>query len=346
MPSTFVNPVVNPDMTLGVAARDETAPIRHWPLGSVDETDTVIRAVYKQVLGNAYVMESERQQAPESRFRQGQISVVEFIRQIAKSDLYRSRFFENGPRNRFIELNFKHFLGRAPESVAEVAAHSKLLDQAGYEAEIDAYLDSDEYTQAFGSDTVPYFRGYKTEAGRKLVGFTHMFPLLRGESSSDKNITHNNPARLNRTLFSGQASSVISPSGASSRQGSGGPLNTGDLFRSLFARSADSQVPSFESASSAASAPAPTVDPSVQGSQAEQLQKQIDELRSLSNMGAYILSKGQQPSAAEAQSGALTQQAKTIEQLQGELMLARSQASIAEYKLNKWQQRFYSRRTF
>lgn len=187
MPSTFVNPVVNPDMRLGVAAFDETSPIRHWPSSSADETSAVIRAIYKQILGNAYVMESERQQTPESRFRQGELSVVEFIREVAKSDLYRSRFFENGSRNRLIELNFKHFLGRAPESVAEIAAHSAILDSAGYEADIDSYLDSDEYHQAFGADTVPYYRGYKTGTGTRLVGFTHIFPLLRGASSSDKN---------------------------------------------------------------------------------------------------------------------------------------------------------------
>ncbi len=69
MTSTFKNPVVNPDKTLGIAAFNETTPVRHWQTNSTDELDAVVRAVYKQVLGNAYVMESERQQVSESRFR-------------------------------------------------------------------------------------------------------------------------------------------------------------------------------------------------------------------------------------------------------------------------------------
>ncbi len=367
MPSTFVNPVVNPDMRLGVAAFDEASPIRHWPSSSADETSAVIRAIYKQILGNAYVMESERQQTPESRFRQGELSVVEFIREVAKSDLYRSRFFENGSRNRLTELNFKHFLGRAPESVAEIAAHSAILDSAGYEADIDSYLDSDEYHQAFGADTVPYYRGYKTRTGTRLVGFTHIFPLLRGASSSDKNVTANNPARLNRTLLSGRASSVISPSGASSRQSSGGSQTTEDLLRSVFAR-ANTGEPT-QTADDAANSPSSftgmddselAVKARAQAEQIEQLKKQINDLNALSNMGAFILSKGQRSSAAVVDPYAapstftgkvstgvstmerqVTEQADMIEQLQGELMSARSQSSIAEYKLNKWRRRLY-----
>ncbi|MGC1305971.1 MAG: phycobilisome rod-core linker polypeptide [Phormidesmis sp.] len=353
MPSTFVNPVVNPDIALGVATLDETAPVRHWPAASVDETDVVIRAIYKQVLGNAYVMESERQQIPESQFRQGQLSVAEFIRQVAKSDLYRSRFFENGSRNRFIELNFKHFLGRAPESVAEIAAHSAILDGAGYEAEIDAYLDSNEYTEAFGSDTVPYHRGYKTEAGTKLVGFTHIFPLLRGASSSDKNVMANNPARLNRTLFSDRASQIVPPSGATNRQGSGASQSTEDMLRSLFNTPAASRpatdAQASDSARSGISEQAKKAQS--QAAQIEQLRQQLNELRSLSDMGSFILRKGQRLAAVEvdpyaAKPGAgetstLEQQADTIKRLQGELMSAQSQSSIAEYKLNKWRRRSY-----
>lgn len=363
MPSTFVNPVVNPDMKLGVAAFDETSPIRHWPSNSADETSAVIRAIYKQILGNAYVMESERQQRPESRFRQGELSVVEFIRAIAHSDLYRSRFFENGSRNRFIELNFKHFLGRAPESIAEIAVHSATLDSAGYEADIDSYLDSDEYNQTFGTDTVPYYRGYKTGAGTKLVGFTHIFPLLRGASSSDKNVTANNPARLNRALLSGQASSVVSPSGASSRRSSSGPRTSEDLLRSVFNQASTwASAQANKDKTDSPASPSTEVDNSelavkarAQAEQIEQLNKQISDLSALSNMGAFILSKGQRSSAAidsyaasAASTGAVStmerqvnEQADTIERLQGELMSARSQSAVAEYKLNKWRRRLY-----
>jgi phycoerythrin-associated linker protein len=355
MPSTFVNPVVNPDMQLGISAFAESEPHRHWPTASLEEIEGVIRAVYRQVLGNAYVMESEQQLIPESQFRRGELSVVEFIRQIAYCDLYRDRFFTNGSRNRFIELNFKHFLGRAPESVAEVAHHSAILDSQGYEAEIDSYLYSEEYQQAFGSETVPYYRGYRTGAGTKLVGFTHIFPLLRGASSSDKNVTANNPARLNAKLFANQASQVLPPSGATSRQGSG-PRTTEDLLRSVFNRPAPVAPPEPAPVS-----PYAGMDDSAlaqkarsQSTQIAELQAQIDNMRSLSTMGAAMLRKGQRLAPAEIDPYAakpvavgstlerqVSEQAQQIEKLQGELMSARSLSTIAEFKLNKWRRRSY-----
>ena len=359
MPSTFVNPIVNPDTTLGIATYDEAEPLRHWPTDSSSEAEIAIRAIYRQVLGNAYVMESERQAIPESQFKQGELSVVEFIRAIANSDLYRTRFFENGPRNRFIELNFKHFLGRAPEGRAEIAEHSAILDQSGYEAEIDAYLDSDEYHEAFGTDIVPFYRGYKTGAANKLVAFTHMFPLLRGASSSDKQVTANNPARLNNRLFSDQASTVVSPSGATSRQGSGAPIRTDSSWlNNLFSQPAATRPEGTEQPTSAPHSDSElALRSQAQIQQISQLQQQIAELRSLSTMGASILRKGQRPSAttdsltatddnrvATGQSQLsqqVDQQARQIEQLQGELMSARSLSSIAEYSLNKWRQRSY-----
>ncbi|MEL6813627.1 MAG: phycobilisome rod-core linker polypeptide [Cyanobacteria bacterium J06598_3] len=360
MQSTFINPVVNPDTSLGVTAFTDTTPVRHWSTSAGDELDAVVRAVYKQVLGNAYVMESERQHIPESQFRRGELTVVEFVRQVAKSSLYRTRFFENGPRNRFIELNFKHFLGRAPESLSELAAHSALLDDGGYDAEIDSYLDSDEYAQAFGDDTVPYYRGYKTEAMGRVVGFTHLFPLLRGASSSDKNVVSNHPARLTRALSRNIASVVVPPTGATTRQGTGG-ISTDDMLRALFNRPAPSAT-AAEPAESAFAGMGESALAEKSRAQAElitQLASQLDEVRSLSNMGAAILRKGQRPTAPKAEqpfgtqgvaraTGAaatlestVTEQAAKIEKLRGELMSARSLATIAESKLNRWRQRSY-----
>jgi len=212
--SSFVNPVINPESKLGVSSFDDTDPVRLWQNPSEENLNTVIRAIYKQVLGNAHVMESERLIIPESQLKQGDITVREFVRQIAYSDLYRSRFFDSCPRNRAIELNFKHLLGRAPESYEEITAHTHLLDKSGYEAEIDSYIDSDEYSNNFGDDTVPYYQGYKTQTGKKMVGFTHMFQLLRGACSSDKDIATNNSSRLNRSIMENTPSQIVPVQGA------------------------------------------------------------------------------------------------------------------------------------
>ncbi len=215
MVSTFVNPTVNPDSRLGVRPFDEAKPVRLWPGASTLEVEIVIQAIYRQVFGNAYIMESERLATLESRFTQGELSVREFVRGLAKSELYRTRFFEACPRYRSIELNFKHLLGRAPENYQETTLHSHLLDTAGYDADIDAYVDSDEYQQVFGEDMVPYYRGYKTQTGKSLVGFTYMSKLLRGSSSSDKDLVEGNSARLTQAILTNTPSRIEPPTNIS-----------------------------------------------------------------------------------------------------------------------------------
>jgi phycoerythrin-associated linker protein len=205
-----------PASQLGVALFEDTPPVELWPARSAEEVETVIRAVYRQVLGNAYVMESERLSVPESQLKRGEISVREFVRLVAKSELYRSRFFDSCPRYRAIELNFKHLLGSAPDGYEEMKSHSSRLDAGGFDAEIDSYIDSEEYQLAYGENTVPFYRGYKTQPGKKMVGFTHIFQLLRGASSSDLkgNLTGNSP-RLNKYVIQETPLAVVPPSGGS-----------------------------------------------------------------------------------------------------------------------------------
>ncbi|NEP75898.1 MAG: photosystem I reaction center subunit XII [Okeania sp. SIO2G4] len=208
--------VFGPASQLGVSLFEDTEPVELWPGSSPEEKETVIRAVYKQVLGNAYVMESERLTVPESQLKNGEITVREFVRQVGKSDLYRSRFFESCPRYRAIELNFKHFLGRAPDGYDDMKFHSNILDEGSFEADIDSYIDSEEYDSAYGENIVPYYRGYKTQTGKKMVGFTHMFQLLRGASSSDfkGSLSGKSPA-LNKYVIQETPLAVVPPSGGS-----------------------------------------------------------------------------------------------------------------------------------
>ncbi|MEG3849614.1 phycobilisome linker polypeptide [Microcoleus sp. herbarium19] len=205
-----------PASQLGVALFEDTDPVQLWPGRSDEEAATVIQAVYRQVLGNAYVMESERLAVPESQLKRGEISVREFVRQVAKSELYRSRFFDVCPRYRYTELTFKHLLGRAPDGYEETKYHSGILDASGFEADIDSYIDSDEYQNAYGEDTVPYYRGYKTQTGKNMVGFTYMFQLLRGASSSDlKGSLAGKSAKLYKHVIQETPLAVIAPSGGS-----------------------------------------------------------------------------------------------------------------------------------
>lgn len=200
-----------PASRLGVSRFDETPPAEWLPNMDADELETLIQAVYRQVLGNAYVMESERLVVPESQFKRGELSVREFVRAVAKSALYQERFFDAVPRYRAIELNYRHLLGRAPDGYDEMKQHSAILDTAGFEADIDSYIDSDEYQNRFGENFVPYINGYKSQ-GKSMVQFTHTFELVRGASSSSLkgNLAGKSP-RLNSLVIQGIATPVISP---------------------------------------------------------------------------------------------------------------------------------------
>lgn len=147
---------------------------------SLEEVQLVIRAVYKSVLGNPHVMESERLTSAESQLADGTLSVREFVRAVGQSDFYRSRNFEQSAPNRFVELNFIHFLGRPPQSQAEISEHIVRCVTEGYAAEIDSYIDSDEYLANFGENTVPYNRGFNTEAGISQVTYNRTAALDRG----------------------------------------------------------------------------------------------------------------------------------------------------------------------
>ena len=202
-----------PASLLGVERFDSEAPVELIPGDADAEKEQIIRAIYRQVLGNAYVMDSERQVVLESQFKLGEISVREFVRRLAKSDLYRSRFFESCSRYRYIELAFRHLLGRAPADFEEMRAHAERLDAKGYDADIDSFLDSGEYQDYFDEWTVPYQRGWKTESCATMQEFTWSFQLLRGNSSSSlKGSLSGNRSKLGGAVYQNNPIPVIPPS--------------------------------------------------------------------------------------------------------------------------------------
>lgn len=171
---------------LGVEPYVSVSPVELRPTSSDEDIEVVIRAAYRQVLGNEHLMSSERLKGAESLLRNRSISVKDFVRSIALSELYRQKFFHSNPQNRFIELNYKHLLGRVPYDQSEIAFHTDLYNQQGYEAEINSYLDSPEYQENFGDQIVPYYRAFATRDGQTTAGFSRMFQLYRGYANSDR----------------------------------------------------------------------------------------------------------------------------------------------------------------
>nr|P11398.3 RecName: Full=Phycobilisome 32.1 kDa linker polypeptide, phycocyanin-associated, rod [Mastigocladus laminosus]AAC64651.1 phycocyanin associated linker protein [Fischerella sp. Cohn] len=199
---------------LGTEPFSNAAKIELRSDASREEVEAVINAVYRHVLGNDYIMASERLVSAESLLRDGNLTVREFVRSVAKSELYKKKFFYNSFQTRFIELNYKHLLGRAPYDESEIVFHLDLYQNKGYDAEIDSYIDSVEYQNNFGDNIVPYYRGFETQPGQKTVGFNRMFRLYRGYANSDRAQIEGTKPRLARELATNKASSIVGPSGS------------------------------------------------------------------------------------------------------------------------------------
>jgi len=129
------------------------------------EKDMVVKAAYRQIferdITRAY---SQSISYLESQVRNGDISMKEFTRRLGKSPLYRKQFYEPFINSRALELAFRHFLGRGPSSREEVQKYFDIISRGGLPALIDALVDSNEYADYFGEETVPYLRGLGQEA--------------------------------------------------------------------------------------------------------------------------------------------------------------------------------------
>jgi phycocyanin-associated rod linker protein len=202
---------------LGIKPFEESQPVELRPNWTQDDIKSVIRAAYRQVLGNEYLMESERLVGPESLLLQGSISVRGFVQAIAMSDLYREKFLYPNFHVRFIELNYKHLLGRAPYDQSEISYHLDLYTSQGYEAEIASYLNSWEYEQSFGDNLVPFHRDFQVDhPGQRAIGFSRLMHLYRGYANSDRSQGQKQPkltwevARNLSTPINAPTSSAIS----------------------------------------------------------------------------------------------------------------------------------------
>ncbi|MEM7556114.1 MAG: phycobilisome rod-core linker polypeptide [Cyanobacteria bacterium P01_A01_bin.84] len=129
------------------------------------EKNEVVKATYRQVferdITRAY---SQSISYLESQVKNGDISMKEFVRRLTKSPLYRKQFYEPFINSRALELAFRHILGRGPSSREEVQKYFSIVSQGGLAGLVDALVDSQEYSDYFGEETVPYLRGLGQEA--------------------------------------------------------------------------------------------------------------------------------------------------------------------------------------
>lgn len=159
------------EVGVGTSRRRPERIYRVTPQSTRAEKELAINAIYKQVMDvfTGIPPSNLRVSEPESRLRNGEISVREFVRSLGRSEVYRKRFFDPYPNTKVIELLTKHFLGRAPISQAEIQKYNLLLATKGLAAAVDAIILSDEYIAVFNEDVVPYRRYPTLPAGNYIA---------------------------------------------------------------------------------------------------------------------------------------------------------------------------------
>ncbi len=157
--------------SFGFADEDEDSPRIYRTENAFDSSDLeeIIWAAYRQVFSEHVILQSNRQVSLETQFKFGMISVRDFVRGLGKSDVYYRLVVEPNSNYRVVEVSLKRILGRAPYNEAEKIAWSIIIAEQGVTAFIDALVDSDEYNEAFGENTLPYQRKRMNDRPFNLV---------------------------------------------------------------------------------------------------------------------------------------------------------------------------------
>ncbi|MEN9203595.1 MAG: phycobilisome rod-core linker polypeptide [Thermostichus sp. DG02_2_bins_29] len=133
----------------------------------------LLRAAYQQIFERQPYQHEKAGELEkiEQDFLRGRVGIKRLVRQLGGSHLYQQLFFSAGCNTRCVEQGFKHFLGRAPANKDEVATYHDILVHQGFQAMVNAFVDSEEYHRHFGNDRLPYPR-------QRLTGYPPVAYLL------------------------------------------------------------------------------------------------------------------------------------------------------------------------
>jgi len=154
-------------------------PVRLLSNPSEEQLREVVEASYRQLL-NRVPLAAERLKDAESQLRDRQISVAEFVAQIAGSDLFQQRLNRMAPL-RAASAAYLALLGRAAQP-KEVSRFLGTRGSSGQQAALEQILNSLEYAEAFGQDTVPCLRGLNSADGIPLTTVNRTAALYAGNA--------------------------------------------------------------------------------------------------------------------------------------------------------------------
>lgn len=146
--------------SFGISDQNEDTPYiyRTENVSSSEEFRQLVWAAYRQVFNEQLILKFNRQVTLETRLANGSITVRDFIRELAKSERFYTLVVGVNDNYRLVEVCLKRLLGREPYNQEEKIAWSIKIGTLGFHGFVDALLDSEEYTQNFGDNTVPYQR--------------------------------------------------------------------------------------------------------------------------------------------------------------------------------------------
>jgi phycobilisome rod-core linker protein len=146
--------------SFGIADQNEDTPYiyRVEDANSPAEIQELIWAAYRQVFSEHETLRINRQTQLESQLKNRAITVRDFIRGLAKSERFYEMVVSVNNNYRLVDICLKRFLGRSSYNKEEQIAWSIVIGTKGFYGLVDALLDSDEYTDAFGDYIVPFQR--------------------------------------------------------------------------------------------------------------------------------------------------------------------------------------------
>ncbi|MBD2495915.1 phycobilisome rod-core linker polypeptide [Nostoc sp. FACHB-280] len=157
--------------SFGIADQNENTPYiyRIEDVSSYTDIQNIIWAAYRQVFSEHEILKFNRQVTLESQLKTGAISVRDFIRGLAKSEAFYRLVVSVNNNYRLVDITLKRLLGRSSYNKEEEIAWSIVIGTKGFGGFVDAILDSEEYNQAFGENTVPYQRKRLADRPHNLV---------------------------------------------------------------------------------------------------------------------------------------------------------------------------------
>nr|QOS04654.1 phycobilisome rod-core linker polypeptide [Sarcopeltis skottsbergii] len=122
------------------------------------EMDEIIWGGYRQIFSEHQILSSTNEPFLESQLRFNQVTVKDFIKGLLLSQAFRNLNYDVNNNYRFVEMCIQRVLGRDIYNEREKLAFSVLIGSKGLEFFVDILLNSDEYIENFGDNTVPYQR--------------------------------------------------------------------------------------------------------------------------------------------------------------------------------------------